>query len=201
MATIVAFGVKTREQGEEALDRLEGVAEDAALVYKTRHGKVKVQQSSDITAGKGALRGGLIGAAVSIFAGPLVGMTAAGTALGIAYGALRDKGVPDKIMKLAGKQLEDGHAAVFVLADDNVAKAIESAVRESGMEDVEVGSFSEDAEKVVLETLKTGAANQVDAEVEEQVEDADNQTPEPAGAQTPSTDGAESADLVTGSTA
>jgi hypothetical protein len=34
---------------------------------------VKIQQSSDMTVGKGVVRGGLLGAAVSIFAGPLVG--------------------------------------------------------------------------------------------------------------------------------
>lgn len=154
MATIVAFSVKSRDMGEEALERLEGVAEDAALVYKTSHGKVKVQQSSDLTVGKGMLRGGLLGAAVSIFAGPLVGMAAAGGAAGAAYGALRDKGVSDKVMKLAGKQLEAGQAAVFVLAEDDIANAIESAVRDSGVSDIEVGSFPAAAESVIKETLK-----------------------------------------------
>ena len=154
MSTIVAFSVTDREMGEEALDRLEGVAEDAAMVYRTDRGKVKIQQSSDLTVGKGLLCGGLLGAAVSIFAGPLVGVTAAGGAVGAAYGAMRDKGVDDKVMKLAGKQLEAGHAAVFVLADDAVASAIETAVRDSGIADIEVGSFPEEAAAVARETLR-----------------------------------------------
>jgi uncharacterized membrane protein len=154
MATIVAFPVASKEQGEEALDKLEGKVADAALIYKNKHDRVKIQQSSDMTVGKGIVRGGLLGAAVSIFAGPLVGVTVAGGALGGAYGALRDKDVDDKLMKLAGKQLESGGAAVFVLADDDVAGTIQQAVIDAGVSEVEVGSFPAEAEGVVKETLK-----------------------------------------------
>jgi uncharacterized membrane protein len=154
MATIVAFPVASREQGEEALDRLEGRVADAALIYKNKHGRVKIQQSSDMTVGKGLIRGGLIGAAVSIFAGPLVGMAVAGGAVGGAYGALRDKGVSDKLMKLAGQQLEQGGAAVFVLADDDAASSLQSALADAGVSEVEIGSFPAEAQKVVKEALK-----------------------------------------------
>lgn len=154
MAKIVAFSVESKAQGEEALERLRDVAEDAAMVYRTDRGRVRIEQSSDLTVGKGLVRGGLLGGAVSIFAGPLVGMAAAGGALGAAYGALRDKGVPDTLMKLAGKQLEKGQAAVFVLADEPTAETIEGKIRAAGLEGVEVGSFPEDAAGVVRETLK-----------------------------------------------
>jgi uncharacterized membrane protein len=154
MTTIVAFSVTSRDRGEEALERLEGVARDVALVYKSHGGKVTVQQCSDLTVGHAMLRGALLGAAVSIFAGPLVGMAATGGAAGAAYGGLRDNGVSERVMKLAGTQLEAGEAAVFVLAGDDLARAIESAVRESGVADIEVGSFPASAESVVTETLR-----------------------------------------------
>lgn len=154
MPTIVAFPVASKEQGEEALDQLEGKVTDAALVYKNKHNRVKIQQSSDMTVGKGVVRGGLLGAAVSIFAGPFVGMAVAGGAVGGAYGALRDKGVDDKLMKLAGKQLEDGGAAVFVLADDDVAETIRQAVVDAGVSGVEVGTFPVETEGVIKELLK-----------------------------------------------
>lgn len=154
MATIVAFSVKDREMGKEALDRLEGDVEDVAMVYKTEKGKVKVEQTSQLSAGQGVVRGGLLGAAVSIFAGPLIGVAAAGGAAGAAYAALRDKGVNDKLIKLAGNQLENGRAAVFVLANEPTAAAIESAVLAAGMDDVQVGAFPEEAAGVVREALK-----------------------------------------------
>ncbi len=154
MATIVASSVKSKEMGEEALDRLEGVAEDVAVVYKSDRGKVKLEQSSDLTAGKGLLRGGLLGAAVSIFAGHWWAWRQRAVLPVAAYGALRDKGISDKVMKLAGRQLEAGQAAVFVLADEDVAEAIEGAVRESGIPEIEVASFPEEAAGVVREALK-----------------------------------------------
>jgi uncharacterized membrane protein len=154
MATIVAFPVPSRDAGEEALDRLEGVVADAAMIYKNKHGRVKIQQTSDATVGKGLVRGGLLGGVVSIFAGPLVGMAAAGGALGAAYGALRDKGISDKLMKLAGDDLPDGGAAVFILADDDVAASIQEQVVAAGVSEVEVGAFPAEAAAVVRETLK-----------------------------------------------
>ncbi len=154
MASIVAFAVPSKEVGEEALEPLAGKVADVAHVYKNKHGRVKIQQTSDMTVGKGVVRGGIIGAVASIFAGPLVGMTVGAGVLGGAYGALRDKGVSDKVMKLAGKQLEDGKAAVFVMAEDDVAAHIADEVAKNGGEDVEVQSFPADAQKIVKDVLK-----------------------------------------------
>lgn len=154
MPTIVAFPVASKEQGEEALDQLDGKVTDVALIYKNKHNRVKIQQSSDMTVGKGVVRGGLLGGVVSVFAGPFLGMAAAGGALGAAYGALRDKGVDDKMMKLAGRQLEDGGAAVFVLADDGVAESIRQAVIDAGVSEIEVGAFPAETENVIKELLK-----------------------------------------------
>jgi uncharacterized membrane protein len=154
MAAIVAFSVKDRQMGEEALERLDGEVDDVALVYKTDKGKVKIEQTSQLSAGQGVVRGGLLGAAVSIFAGPLIGVAAAGGAAGGVYAAMRDKGMDDKLMKLAGKQLDNGQAAVFVLANDPTAAAIESAVIDAGMEDVQVGVFPDEAAGLVREALK-----------------------------------------------
>ena len=57
MSTIVAFTVSSKEMGEEALERLDGHVKDVAMVYKTDKGKVKLVQTSDLTAGQGVVRG------------------------------------------------------------------------------------------------------------------------------------------------
>jgi uncharacterized membrane protein len=149
MASIVDLAVPSKEVGEEALDKHEGKVADVALVFKNNHGRVKIQQTSDMTVGKGLVRGNVLGAVASVFVGPLVGMAAGVGAVGAAYGALRDKGVSDKVMKLAGKQLEDGKAAVFVLADDDVAGHIAEEVAASGGTDVAVEVSPAEAQKVV----------------------------------------------------
>lgn len=160
MAKIVAFSVPTLADGERALDELDDVADvnDVALVYKNDKGKVKIRQTSDATGGKGMLKGGLLGGVASIFVGPLVGMAAAGAAAGGLYGAVRDKGVSDKLMKLAGDQLEAGQAAVFVLADDATADRIAAEVAKvADGKDIEVGDFPAEAQALVREALKLDA--------------------------------------------
>lgn len=165
MTKIVAFSVPSLADGEKALDELADVADvrDVALVYKNDKGRVKVRQTSDLTAGKGALRGALVGGLASIMIGPLVGMAAVGSAAGALYGKLSDKGISDKLMKLAGEQLEAGNAAIFVLAEDAEADRIESRVRSvshlkqfQGV--IEVGDFPAEAQDEVLNALKEHAS-------------------------------------------
>ena len=161
MSKIVAFSVPTLDDGEKALTELESAEDvkDVALVYKNEKGHVKIRQTSDLTLGKGAVRGGLLGAAVGLFAGPLVGAAAVGAAGGGTLAALGDRGIDNKLMKLAGQQLETGHAAVFVLAEDAEADTIAKKVSAishlkqfNGV--IEVGEFPEDAQKLVKEQIK-----------------------------------------------
>ena len=48
------------------------------MVYKSDSGKVKIHQTSDATAGKGAPKGGGLGLLVGIFAAPLMPAVAVG---------------------------------------------------------------------------------------------------------------------------
>jgi uncharacterized membrane protein len=165
MAKIVAFTVPSLDDGDKALDELEGAAdvEDVALVYRNDKGRVKIRQTSDVTAGKGAVRGALLGTAVGLFAGPVAGVAAAGAAGGGALSALGDRGVDNKLMKLAGEQLEAGQGAVFVMAEDTKADAIAGRIRQlSNLKqyhgEIQVGDFPASAQKLVKEELK--AANE-----------------------------------------
>ena len=165
MAKIVAFTVPSLSDGDTAIAQLSDAEEvkDAALVYVTDDGKVKLHQSTDLTFGEGAGRGALLGAAVGIFAGPFLGVTAAGAAAGGLIAKLHDHGVSDELMKLAGEQLEAGQAAVFVLAEDAAADEIVSRIDSlSNLKQyqgrIEVGEFSADAQKLVKEELNAVAA-------------------------------------------
>jgi len=165
MAKIVAFTVPSLEDGDKAITELAAVdeVEDAALVYKNDEGRVKIRQTTDVTAGKGAVRGALLGAVVGIFAGPIVGLAAAGGAGGGLIAALGDRGVDNKMMKLVGEELETGHAAVFVMAEDAKADEIAGKVRRlanlkqySGT--IEVGDFPAEAQQLVKDHIKEQSA-------------------------------------------
>ena len=121
MSDLVAVAYDSEDTAKEVLDTLRRLQtehvielEDAVIVTKNEHGKIKLHQSfspAATGAAGGALWGGLIGL---IFLAPLLGL-AVGAATGGAAGALTDVGVDNNFMKGLGQKLEPGAAAVFVL--------------------------------------------------------------------------------------
>ena len=96
---VVMINVTSRDDGLRVMDRLEKGTEtgeinveDVAMVYKTDKGKVKIQQTADATAGKGAVKGGGLGLLVGIVAAPLVPAIAVGAGIGALVGKARDRG-------------------------------------------------------------------------------------------------------------
>jgi uncharacterized membrane protein len=122
MTHLVVLGLKDRDDAERVLDLAADLGrqnllqlEDAAYAYRTEQGKVRVQQTVSTT-GAGAAGGALWGTLIGlIFLAPLAGM-AVGAATGAALGKLTDVGINDKMIKQIGGELDQGKAAVFLLA-------------------------------------------------------------------------------------
>ena len=98
---VVMINVTSRDDGLRVLDRVDAATEtgeinveDVAMVYKTDKGKVKIQQTADATAGKGAVKGGGLGLLVGIIAAPLVPAVAVGRELGHSWGGHATGGSP-----------------------------------------------------------------------------------------------------------
>ena len=118
---VVMINVTSRDDGVRVLDRLdtgretgEINVEDLAMVYRTDKGKVKIQQTSDATAAKGAVKGGGLGLLVGIIAAPLVPAVAVGAGVGALVGRARDGGISDELIKQAGQAIQNYGAVVFV---------------------------------------------------------------------------------------
>ena len=122
MTHLVVLGVKNRDDAERVMDLAADLGrqnllqlEDAAYAYRTDQGKVRVQQTVSTT-GAGAAGGALWGTLIGlIFLNPLAGM-AVGAATGAVAGKLIDVGINDDMIKQIGGELEQGKAAVFLLA-------------------------------------------------------------------------------------
>jgi uncharacterized membrane protein len=122
MAHLVVLGLDSRDDAERVFDLAGDLAkqellqlEDAAYAYRDDKGKVRIHQAVSTTgaaAASGALWGTLIGL---IFFMPLAGM-AIGAGSGALAGKLTDIGINDDTIKQIGQQLEEGKAAVFLLA-------------------------------------------------------------------------------------
>ena len=88
--------------------------EDAAVVVRTQDGKIKINQTQDLTL-TGALSGGFWGLLLGlIFFNPLLGW-AAGLVAGAISGKFTDIGIDDNFIKELGETLTPGHSAIFTL--------------------------------------------------------------------------------------
>ena len=162
---VVMINVTSHDDGVRVLDRIdtgtetgEINVEDVAMVYRTDKGKVKIQQTSDATAAKGAVKGGGLGLLVGIIAAPLVPAVAVGAGIGALVGKARDGGISDELIKQAGQAIENYGAVVFVLADQAnsqvVTRLIDDAVARGAK--VEYQVLSEDAQDLLRMQLKAG---------------------------------------------
>lgn len=88
--------------------------EDAAVVVKDEHGKIKLKQAVNLTSA-GAASGGFWGVLIGIlFLNPLLG-AAVGAASGALAGAFSDIGVDDNFIRELGETLQPKTSALFVL--------------------------------------------------------------------------------------
>ena len=172
---VVMINVTSRDDGLRVLDRVESASEtgeinveDVAMVYKTDKGKVKIQQTADATAGKGAVKGGGLGLLVGIIAAPLVPAVAVGAGIGALVGRARDRGISDDLIKQAGAAIETYGAVVFVLSDQANSQVITKLIDEAAATGakVEYQVLSEDAQDLLRMQLKTGGKVAVAVQVD-----------------------------------
>lgn len=112
-----------KETAEAALEVVKGLAKekvvklkDAVALTKDENGKLKLHQTQDDTAGKGFLKGGLIGIIFAVLFGP-AGWIAAGALLGTAF-AMFDRGIKDKLLKELGEKMTPEQSALAVLVEE-----------------------------------------------------------------------------------
>ena len=162
---VVMINVTSRDDGLRVLDRVDAATEtgeinveDVAMVYRNDKGKVKIHQTADATAGKGAVKGGGLGLLVGIFAAPLVPAVAVGAGIGALIGKARDRGISDDLIKQAGAAIETYGAVVFLLADQANTQVITTLIDEAAAagSTVEYQVLSEDAQDLLRMQLKGG---------------------------------------------
>ena len=133
MSHLVILSLDNRDDAERVFDLTGDLArqqllqlQDAAYAWRDDKGMVRIQQAINLTgAASGALWGTLIGL---IFLNPLAGL-AVGAASGAVAGKLTDVGIDDDMIKQIGQQLQEGKAAVFILARSATADKVVEALK------------------------------------------------------------------------
>jgi uncharacterized membrane protein len=135
MSHLVVLGLSNRDDAERVFDLAGDLAkqellqlEDAAYAWRDDKGKVRIQQAVSLT-GAGAAGGALWGTLIGlIFLQPLAGL-AIGAASGALGGKLADVGINDDTIKQIGSQLQEGKAAVFLLAHSATVDRVIEALK------------------------------------------------------------------------
>ncbi len=96
------------------------VLRDVAVVTRTPHGAIELQQTSGVAAGDALVGVGTAG----LVAGLLLGVPVVGALVGLLGGGVwgvRDTGIPDSRMRKLGEDLQPGQAVLCVLVDPECA--------------------------------------------------------------------------------
>ena len=158
MSHLVILSLDNRDDAERVFDLTGDLArhqllqlQDAAYALRDDKGMVRIQQAINLTgAASGALWGTLIGL---IFLNPLAGL-AVGAASGAVAGKLTDVGIDDDMIKQIGQQLQEGKAAVFVLARSATADKVVEALKPYSPTIIQT-NLSHDREEELVEALQS----------------------------------------------
>jgi uncharacterized membrane protein len=112
-----------KETGEAALKAVGELAKekivklkDAVAITKTEKGKIKLHQTKDDPAGKGFLKGGVIGIVFAVLFGGAAWI-AVGALLGTAF-SMFDRGIKNKLLKELGENMTTDESALAVLVEE-----------------------------------------------------------------------------------
>ena len=136
---IMVAAFTEEEAGEEALKALKNARsqkqiyfEDAAVIRQDADGEVHYHETGDVTTGKGAGFGAIVGGVIGILGGP------AGIAIGAGAGALvgglsakGDAGFDDKSLEQFGAALKPGTSAVMLVTSDAFLRAVQEQTGEA----------------------------------------------------------------------
>lgn len=169
---------------EAKKEKLIGI-KDAAVIRRGADNKLHIHETGDMSGGRGAVIGGIVGAAIGLVAPPAVLVAGGvGAAIGGLAARLRDSGFPDDRLREFGESLQPGTSALVAVIELKWVEEVERELEHLGA-------------RMVTAMIKADIAGQLEAA---QVEAAQLETAQSAPASATSTDGKVSAP-TTGETA
>jgi uncharacterized membrane protein len=105
---------------------------DAAVLTRDQEQKLHISESADKGFGRGAVIGGVAGAAVGLLAGPIGWATLGGAAIGGLAAKLRDGGFKDERLRQMGEGLRPGSSALVAVIEHVWLEDVERMLEEKG---------------------------------------------------------------------
>ena len=103
---------------------------DAGVMVKAEDGrKLKVNETAEFTAKKGAVRGALAGGVLGIIFPPaILAMAAVGAAAGAAFGHFTDQGFDNNVLKEIGENLPPGGSCIVAVVEETWLAKLSTAL-------------------------------------------------------------------------
>ena len=120
--------------------------QDAAVITKDANGKVKIKETADMRAGKGATIGAVTGGVVGLLAGPVGWAALGGAAIGGLAAKLHDGGFPDDRLKQIGAKLTPNSSALVAVIEHQWVAEVEQELA-SQQADVVTQELSDDIQR------------------------------------------------------
>ena len=107
--------------------------DNAAVIRKDKKGKLHIKETKDMGGGKGAVIGGVVGAAIGVITGGVgLAVVGAGALVGGLAAKLRDGGFKDDRLKKVGEGLTPGSSAIVAVIEHKWVPELEEAMQEAG---------------------------------------------------------------------
>jgi uncharacterized membrane protein len=156
---LIVAAFKEEDAADEALKTLKAAKKekligirDAAVIRRDQKDKIHIKDVKDVGGGKGAVAGGLFGAAIALATGGagLILSGAAGALVGGLTAKTLDTGLPNRRLKQLGESLKPGTSAIVAIIEHRWVAELEAALAEAGAQ-------------VMTEALKEDIAQQLEA--------------------------------------
>ena len=105
---------------------------DAAVLSRDASQKLHIAETADKGLGRGAMIGGVAGAAVGLLAGPIGWAALGGAAVGGLAAKLRDGGFPDQRLRQIGEGVRPGSSALVAVIEHVWLEDVERMLEEKG---------------------------------------------------------------------
>lgn len=106
--------------------------DDAAVLRRDTSDKLHIQETADMTGGKGAVVGGVTGAVLGLLAGPVGWGIGIGALVGGLAAKLRDTGFPDAGLKEVGEGLRPGTSALVAVVEHTWVREVAQQLEKQG---------------------------------------------------------------------
>lgn len=105
------------------------IVDDAVLVMAEDGSHLKINETGELTAKKGGLRGALVGGVLGIIFPPsILAMAAVGAAAGAALGHFTDQGFDNNVLKDIGENLPPGGSCIIAVVEETWVSKLATAL-------------------------------------------------------------------------